>query len=359
MSLVADCGGAIRRLALAFPPHYLDPDRDAERTVLAATISAFDAGVTVLLLTESDAAATVTEWAAQLQPAAALQVVATAPYGLLHRRGGLWAQDSFLAAAGQYLIPLTGGEVGHGALLAAADGTPLTPVEIVLEGGDSLVGPDFRLIGAEAVNRTAEFRRLTIAAAETALAAIDPRPLTVAGYFTADLGAAAASSSEKRFQPWFHLDLMVAVTGLRRDGRPLLLVADPRDGTAPDAPRHPAHAPRLDAMAARLEGAGFAVIRNPVPVLRPPQGGSRAPRAYNNVLVQNDPAIVWLPQFSDLEPALAGSDASNCEIWRDLGFAVRPVAGWSALAGPGGALRCAVKVLERASDPLRQPDRQA
>ena len=40
---------------------------------------------------------------------------------------------------------------------AASDGTPVVEIpDVFLEGGDSLVGPDFWLVGKNAVKRTAE-----------------------------------------------------------------------------------------------------------------------------------------------------------------------------------------------------------
>jgi hypothetical protein len=78
--------------------------------------------------------------------------------------------------------------------------------------------------------------------------------------------------------------------------------------------------------------------------------GPRFWRPYNNVILQNRPErIVWLPQFADDEwPELQQLDEENASIWRDrLGFTVRPVGGWGAVAALGGGLRCVAKVIER------------
>ena len=111
-------------------------------------------------------------------------------------------------------------------------------------------------------------------------------------------------------------------------------------------------APKLDRIAQQLAGCGYNVVR--VPALIPDQAlqggppGGRKPQypllSYVNVLTEsrrNQP-IVYLPQFG----FRTLYDAAQ-RVWRELGYKVKPVAGFATSAMYGGAMRCCTKVLLR------------
>lgn len=122
-------------------------------------------------------------------------------------------------------------------------------------------------------------------------------------------------------------------------------------------------APLLDDLANQLVEMGFTVSR--VPYLHRAMmdegsaasddaPGSKSARSmpgypqitYNNVLLEtiadSRQRTVYLPQYG-----WQLFDEAAVGVWRELGYTVKPVPGFAVSAMYGGALRCAVKVLER------------
>jgi len=380
-TLLPDSGGTVRRIAVAVPPEFFSQAHQARLSAWSNLAKALPARVTLVVLTEARAEPQARTWIAGLAPTCAVTVAALAPPdALTSRHGAGWVQDRCLIAteAGKpkYLTPIFGPKGDHAVWLGALDEVGAEPIRLDLAGGNCLVGEDFWLVGADSVRSTSQALGTDFTAAQTAIAALDPRPLHVVGYYPSQLGSSPESlpwraaeardqaqlertsiksvrpprSSEELAQPLFHLDLMISVTGRRDEhGRPILLVADPLMPPATSGAEAHSHAVRLNAMAERLEQDGpFRVFRNPVPYIPAPRRKYRVPRTYNNVIVENEPGnTVWLSQFGDLEPALTPVDLANRSIWEELGFTVVPVLGWSAFAASVGGLRCATKVLAR------------
>jgi hypothetical protein len=110
-------------------------------------------------------------------------------------------------------------------------------------------------------------------------------------------------------------------------------------------------APVFDSIAAALEQRGYRVERIPHlygGAVEDTDGpGIGYPMlTYNNVLIEQSGGTdtVFLPRYG-----LDALDAAAAAAWRDIGFAVRPIEGLTTSAMYGGALRCSVKVLARAS----------
>jgi hypothetical protein len=357
--LVGDCGGPIAEIAMTVPLRILEKTDGLKAAALGNLARALPQDVTLYLMTDDPAADAFKGWLAGLDLACTPIVIGAGDRAPL-LESEMWSQDPWMAAesGGAPLLHHLRhtDRPGRQALLFAAFGqVEVVEPEIQLAGGNTLTGLDFRLLGTLSVELT---RRLGPhpMSAEEALArhqALDVRPIHVFGF---PLPAKPGTPVELRQQP-HHLDLVLSVTGLRsQEGRPLLLLADPRSSTDPLGPRTPGWAEQLDSSAARLEAAGFAVKRNPVPYVAHPRFSPNPNlRAYNNVLLENarrrdlgrTRPLVWLPQFGDLEPDLAPFDRANGDIWAGLGFEPVPVPGWSALVRAGGALRCASKVLSR------------
>ncbi|WP_374651322.1 hypothetical protein [Dongia sp.] len=354
LELVPDCGGLIDEIAMTLPPFLFTPGEADKRRALQHLAEALPAGVTLLLLAERSCEGALTDWLSSLSLRCAVRPVLQAPRGTM-RNADMWTQDPFLAgrqAGAPVLVPLplTDHAGAHAQWLSAAGYGLLPAPGLHLAGGNHLTGPDFRIIGTASLQHAAG---LDGDAALARHAALESRRLHVFGFPLAKRGQPATLAQQPH-----HIDLVLSVTGLAgADGRPLLLLADPRSGTDPDGPRVPGWAEQLDASAARLEADGFAVLRNRVPYLAHPRfSPNPSLRAYNNVIFENDTRygegrsrpLAWLPQFADLEPDLEAYDRANRRVWADLGFEPVPVHGWSALVRAGGALRCSSKVLKRA-----------
>ena len=379
--LLADCGGAIRGLAMAVPGGYLAPCHGHIKRALGSLIASFDAAARVTVLVRPDDRNACSAWLTELEPRCAV-TMASVPSGATLKT--LWIQDRFLCRGPgdhrrTYLFPPSSAGENMATWLAAVDGSQSEEVRVALSGGNCLVGEDYWLVGADSVAQSVAFLpadRKNRESAQESIAAIDRRRLEVVGYSYADLKnrgigpchesallktAEIVVASELK-QPIFHLDLFLTITGETVHGKPLLLVGEPvspgPDAGLPDRN----YSPQLAAVCCRLRTAGFEIMRNPVAVLpeRRSGGGRRFWRSYNNVILQNRPdRVVWLPQFADVEwPELRQLDEENTRIWRDcLGFAVRRIDGWGAVAALGAGVRCVVKVTER--DQTAVSDRSA
>lgn len=350
--LLPDCGGVIEAVAMTVPLRLLMNPADGKGPALARLAESWPQDVTLYMLTDDPDAAAFRAWANGLSLSCDLVPVSIGKDAPL-LEAEVWTQDSFMVAAEndrQILHHLLKADRPgrHASWLAPVLGAELAAMDLVLAGGNTLTGPDFRLVGAASLERT------PVGRGAEAHAAFDPRRLHVFGFALTQRGAPSRLAQQPH-----HIDLAVSVTGCRDEsGRPILLVADPRKSADPDGPRMEGWAEQLDASVRRLEEDGFAVLRNKVPVLA---NRHFAPnpvlRAYNNVMVENQVRVeiganrpkIWLPQFGDSEATLADFDSHNREIWQNLGFAVIGVYGWSAFVRSGGAIRCASKVVSRRS----------
>lgn len=158
-------------------------------------------------------------------------------------------------------------------------------------------------------------------------------------------------------QPIFHIDMFMTLAGSGDDGRERILVGDPSLAAETlDMPLHPlALAGQFDAIADDLTARGFAVIRNPLPMIYMDDTEKRTRTWFyassNNVLVQQSETggdIVWMSEFGhDNWPELHKTDAANRDIWEYLGFAVRMIPDGQRLAENLGGLHCLTNVLKR------------
>lgn len=356
MSLLPDCGGVIREIAICLPPALFAPREAAKLQVLQNLAEALCTETTLVILAAEATRDVAQDWLQRLDLRATPRLL-LAPSAAALRDHDFWIQDPFLVAvdeAGTRLLPLpeTDRPSTHAQWLATAGYGTAPPVPWHMTGGNHLCGLDFRVVGAGSLNLAMQRDgSLSFDAATARHASLDDRRLHVFGFAVSQRGHPGTLAQQPH-----HVDLVLSVTGCHDvTGRPILLLADPRAGTSPDAAPVPGWTEQLDASAARLMADGFCVRRNPVPYVRHPQWSPNPNlRAYNNVLVENEIRIgrtnplVWLPHFADLEPALSDFDHANRQMWHELGFDPIPVPGCSALANVGGAIRCVSKVLLRA-----------
>ncbi|MGF9566080.1 hypothetical protein AAIH70_21460 [Neorhizobium sp. BT27B] len=363
MSLVPDCGGLVEQLAIAIPaallrsPAATDPCQPL--IPIGKLIEAFPTDVRIVVMVDDACATEAQAWLDRLDLNAQIQLSPLNPSA--NAITSPWIQDGFHVKAPdptvgrnqRYLAVSGDGPARHLARLTAAE---VVAMGFHLDGGNQLVGSDFRLIGYSEIERIDAVRRL------------DHRPVSLFGYRVDDLGAtaqpagrialsrSAATCPSPMHQFGYHIDQFVTLTGLYKNGRPLLVVGQPVPSDTP-SPIVSTASRCLDASAIFLEEQGFAILRNPVAFAITPDTNKRQPRLYNNAIVENDirvgqeRPIVWLPQFSDFD-ALGDIDEANVNLWESLGFRIERVFGWTHLASRCGALRCISKVL------LRKPSRE-
>lgn len=358
-SLLPDCGGAIGQLAISVVPQCFT-DHDTGRALLAALgsfVATLPDAVALAILAVPETRAELDRWLDRIRPRCRIDVV-PANFHAKASTIEFWTQDSFLVAQdGDYLTPASENPTRHAQWLGRALGKALHAQPFHLAGGNLLVGPDFKLIGCDDLPSDPKPR----AEMTAALHYVDSRQVFEVGYRLGEgrFDAVSVPPRGSGIDPYRmrqyggHIDRTIAVTGLTRAGRPLLVVARAvRASAAAEEELRPV-ADRLDRTARSLTELGFAVERNEVPFVPALGKVQLRPRSYNNVLLENQirpgrhRPLVWVPQFADAEAALAPFDAANLALWRDLGFDPVPAPGWSKLAIHSGALRCATKVLAR------------
>lgn len=372
LPLVPDCGGLIRTVALALPAAFF-AERRVDDTVsplipIGNLLSALPSDIMAVVVIDSASLASARNRLANLPIRCISELV---PLSGNDNIPHPWIQDMFHVRAsdrGRGVAPelILAAENSIGPGLAAYLGAAVTHSDVALAGGNQLVGPDFRLVGHSSLVDDSGIARQAAVPADRRrkIEGLDGRSVHSFGYRPQDLGNVPfdllavqvdpALIEGKMHQCGFHVDQFVSVTGLERDGRPLLLLADPvaHGGNLRAATELKQ---KLDASALSLARQGFAIERNPVPVAPAIDTNKCLPRLYNNVVLENvtrpgqKRPFVWIPHFGDTE-TLEEFDAMNRKIWDGLGFQPIGVAGWSHLSSRNGALRCAIKTIDRDQD---------
>jgi hypothetical protein len=314
----------------------------------------------------------------------------------------VWTQDPFLAVTSGSDPVGTGTLVEPVEFARAADSlladllmdalpfmTDQSPLP--LEGGNTLAGDDFVLLGADTLLRTRlvseRFGHLRVPPGESlddltlrifrdtvapgmdvhvvglpgplppyrlSRTVVDGRPVVE------ELGLGLGRS-----QPIFHLDMFVTLAGRDGDGAYRVLVGDPAMADTVLGRRSVPHslAWAFDEVAARLRRQGLRVIRNPLPLtyVDYPGAGPGDPdvrswyfASSNNCLVQVDRSAgnrVWLPTYGHGDwRELRRTDAANADLWASLGFDVVPLGDYHRFAQNLGAVHCITNCYRRQAD---------
>jgi len=365
-SFVADCGGLIDTIAFALPASFFTDDRDRDRASpllpIGNLLSGLPREMMAAIVIDQTCLPSAQVWLGRLAPPCAAELL---PLDENSRISHPWIQDMVHVrtdekGAATELVSAMGN--ASASALATRFGLVAAVPDVLLDGGNQLVGPDFRLVGHSGLQDGSgtDVGNNTLECSQQwqKVQALDGRTVYSFGYRPEDLSPARpapmAMASRKMHQCGFHVDQFVSVTGLRQDNRPLLLVADPVAHAGCGSRAATDLKQKLDASVHSLIRQGFAVRRNPIPVSPAIDSNKCIPRLYNNVILENvvrsgqKQPFVWLPHFGD-EEALGEFDEDNRQIWAGLGFDPICVTGWSHLASRNGALRCATKVISRAS----------
>ena len=341
-----------------------------------------------------------------------------------------WAEDAYVSlkdaadGSGYLMEPWSFGRYGD-ALIADAveEHTDIraSSAPLIYQGGNCLVGDDFWLLGkdyfADTLTFLADDRSPVTIPSGTQPAAfatelfstyVDAgrrliqigtrKPIPIQDYVGTRAGddyyLDITSGGAGTFQPIFHIDMLLTLVGPEREegafrvlvGSPTL--ADELLGTS--SPFGLAEV--YDGIAKDLEGAGFAVVRNPLvhrstlgqtltlrelrQLSKEPDGAPLVPAVaqltaagakdgtvitvrdwhhitWNNCLVEKSEKVgrhVYLPTFGYGDNAdLATIDAAMRALWEDLGFTAHLLGDFNGFARRLGVVHCIKKYVTRGS----------
>jgi hypothetical protein len=385
-SLVSSAHGAFDRMLLTMPAYVFDGDDNPLRAAYSDLLRKLPAEVGFVVAAHEsvqDRVAALFVEAGRPEP-----TIAVMPDDV---HFSVWAEDGYVCAVDSetrrtfLLEPFSFPRYGDSLIADAVSeraGVEHTQTPLYFQGGNVLVGDAFWLIGAdypanslgyvgrvllpdpdetpeEAVRRLYG-RHLDTDRTLAYVGSSIPVPSQTERTFELD-GAAWTEvlhmgNRPGTVQPLFHIDMFLSLAGRAPDGRYRVFVGDP--GLAARIletdPWPHAMQEVFDDIADQLADAGFAVLRNPLPLVYVDDVASRTRYWYfataNNALVEIDEVRrrVWLPAYGfGAWPELRATDAANVAAWTDLGFEASLLADFHPFAENLGAVHCIKKYLGR------------
>lgn len=382
--LVSDCEGIIEQIAFAIPTEFFRRSAGAwdcnPLLPIGNLLQSFPAEMEAIVAVDATSYALASAWVDSVAPTCRVRLICNthASYTI----GSPWLQDRFhvrvlAEGATSEILSLKNDPIA--ALFAEECGLVCRDLEFELPGGNQLLGPGIRLVGAGFLKEPGG--GLIVVRERTAMnqfAGMDDRRLFIFGYDphlmtvmavaaeTRNAGVVAKQflenthnqqrSSQSGMQSWhqygFHIDQFVSVTNISRNGKPVLLVADPHSIGGVAEPLVADARKKLDLSASALADAGLETIRNPIPFAQVRDNHKVFPRLYNNVILDGTSRagcrrpFVWMPSFEQSNPFREFED-ENAKVWRDLGYDCKTVKNFDELASRNGAIRCLAKILCR------------
>jgi hypothetical protein len=388
--LLSTIDGEIKNLLFSFPSWiyeralYEPAERrfiDGYLDVVKAIMRTATARMSFTILIHASAAGLLKEWLVRNGIRAKVRLV-DCPDDL---RFTVWSNDMFLVGedhAGRHsygLVPPQFPRAGDGMvaeLLARSGCFALRRSPLFFQGGNILVGDDFLLIGADDLRRSLRKGGIARRDDEPAGAAVKRAlRLRLDRSRTAHVIAARTRVHRQEMravrnrgrkwtemlyfgnfagtrQPLFHIDMFISLVGRAESGRFKLLVGDPRmAGAMVGSAGWPDSMPEaFDDIALQLSQRGFEIERNPLPLAYYDNHRTRERvwyfATYNNVIVQGDPPIVWLPSYGHGRwKKFTRTDAANRAIWERNDYEVRLLPNCHPIAMRHGGALCIAKCL--------------
>jgi hypothetical protein len=382
-SLIPSADGAISRVLLTIPNYAVNNCKMS--AAYRSLISSLPSTTALVVLAQAESEETVKKW---VEAAGRADTSVVEPFDD-DLRISVWAEDGYVMAkdkasgATYFIEPIV--------FLRAADGlvaefvtnsTDLknTQAPLYFQGGNTLIGDDFFLIGEDYIKMSLEHlndvlippegvppeefvdwvfgqfldreRKIIHVSSRLPVPTQTTRPVTINGENWTEVICAGNASGTT--QPIFHIDMFITLVG-RVNGKYRILVGDPALAfriLGRDAPDN-AMAPVFDDIADNLSSQGFDVQRNPLPLAHMDDPDAKQRVWYfatsNNALVQNAPTKeVWLPTYAYGDwTELAATDGANKQIWESLGFTVHQLPDFHPFAEHLGAVHCIKKYLAR------------
>ncbi len=388
--LVSSVHGEFRQILLTIPSYavaatvgQLNPLAEAYQDLLKKLPKTTN----MIVMTHEAVAHTVDSWLTSVGFSGA-QVVAVPD----HLHFSIWAEDGYVivkdAASGDtfFLEPYEFPRYADGLIADfVSHQTPFkdTQAPLYFQGGNILIGDDFFFIGADYPANSLKYintvilsnpgeapadtirrlyceymdeqRTLHYVGSTLPVPSQTERPITIDGDQWTEL--IFLGNRPGTVQPLFHIDMFLTLAGRDDQGLYRVLVGDPRmAANIMGVPLRPhAMAEVFDNIAEGLVKRGFAVTRNPLPLVYVDDPFEKVRLWYfataNNALVQvtqTGDKDVWLPSYGFGHwTSLALTDAENKRIWEMLGFQVHMLGDFHPFAENLGAVHCIKKYLAR------------
>lgn len=358
MRLLSSIDGAIEHVLL-FAPAY---EAEHFASVYAALINSLPENCRYTLVAEPGARGHIDRWTIAAARRANISIINSGKLSLT-----AWARDPLLAARdadGQPLLYVTSeldrrDDLKAAHLLVGAGDIAITDAAFSFEGGNILIGGNHIFVGLDTPDildhvASVDKEFVSIGCAEAVPEETSRQAMSGDDEWREIFHYRNKMGSH---QPIFHIDMFMTLAGPGADGREQILVGDPAmAGEILETPLHPlALAAQLDGIADDLIARGFAVIRNPLPMIYMDDVKKRVRTWFyassNNVLVQKSAQkvnAVWMSEYGhDHWPELSKTDVCNAKIWEKLGFKVHMIPGGQRLAENLGGLHCLTNVLKR------------
>jgi hypothetical protein len=390
--LVSSAEGGLDRVLLTIPAYAVGSPPLAER--YRELLDVLPKTATLVILTHDPVRAEVEGWVREAGRAQTDEVISVPS----HLHFSVWAEDGYAVvsdgggdgdgAGGRtfFVEPYSFPRYGDGLIadfVSTATALGKTQAPLYFQGGNLLIGDEFFLIGADYPANSLEYvgsvitpqpgerpqdlirrlygeyldssREVIYVGSTIPVPAQQEREVQIGGERWTEV--IYTGNEEGTVQPLFHIDMFVSLAGRGNDGRYRLLVGDPALAAELLGQPVPPHAMRevYDNIARGLERQGFAVTRNPLPLVYLDDPRERLRMWYfataNNALVEIRPdgtRQVFMPTYGHgAWPELQATDRRNAEIWRGLGFQPRLLGDFHPFAENLGAVHCIKKYLSR------------
>jgi hypothetical protein len=386
--LISSTEGALTKMLLTLPHYALKGKDNPVWATMQDLILKFPAETSFILVTHASTENQLKQWCDHKGISQRATLVPIPD----HFKLSIWAEDPFVVAkdveTGEHTLMEPHSFYRRDDAMIAYFVSQATDFHfhkcpVYFEGGNILVGDDFILLGADypvaSLVHLADFlvpeagetkadlvhrmyrqyfgknRKLLYIGSKIRIPSGGSKKFTKDGETWKEL---YLQNNEKgTVQPLFHLDMFLTLAGRGPDGKYRVLVGDSRLGAKmlghPVSPYAMAEA--FDDMADTLRHLGFAVIRNPLPLvyLDDPEEKERIWyfASSNNALLEirdEQAKTVYLPTYGHGDwKELQKTDEANKQIWEELGFTVVMLGDFHPFAEHSGSLHCIVRYLER------------
>lgn len=389
--LISSAHGAIAQLLFTIPAYAVKPAGGQTNPIASAykdLLFKLPAAIKFTVLTHTSVEPTVTQWF-KVVGLGSVEVLAVPD----HLHFSVWAEDGYVVSkdtvSGEtfFVEPFEFPRYADGLIADfVSNGTSLshTQAPLYFQGGNVLIGDDFFFIGADYPANSLKYinkvivpgpgekpfdtvhrlygeymdkvRNLHYVGSTIPVPAETTRSIIIDGEQWTEV--LYMGNKPGTVQPLFHIDMFITLAGRDATGKYQLVVGDPSlAAKALGVPLWP-HAMQavFDNVAKSLQNLGFAVIRNPLPLVYVDDPGTKERLWYfataNNALVQIIDAgdkKIWLPAYGFGNwTSLTETDNANVKIWESLGFKATLLSDFHPFAENLGAVHCIKKYLGRA-----------